>query len=255
MAFYYNLRIEFKGTSYMGWQVQPNVPTVQGEINRALKTVFKSDEIHSTGSGRTDAGVHAKDFLVKISVPFEIALESLVKALNSNLPLDIRVKRAQVTQESFLPTNHAKSKEYNYRFTNLEAANAFQNDYIANISYSLDIKAMQEACKVFIGTHDFSDFQCTGSDVKTTEREITLCELVEVKDEALAGLYPSHYLFRVAGNGFLKQMVRLMMGTLWNVGRGKITVDQIRDALRNPSGEKLGPVAPACGLIKVNVDY
>lgn len=255
MSFYYNLRIQFRGTNYKGWQLQPNVITVQGELNRALNHIFKSPDIHSMGSGRTDAGVHALDYLVKIKVPFSILEKALVSALNSMLPNDIRVMSAETSSESFLPTNHAKAKEYIYRFSNLEHSNAFQDEFIPNISYKLDTESMRKACDLFVGMHDFSDFQCTGSDVKTSIREIYECELIYQPEQSLGGIYPAHYVFRVVGNGFLKQMVRLMVGTLWNVGRGRVSIAQLEEAMRNPQGAKLGVVAPASGLIKSKVSY
>lgn len=255
MDYYYNLRIQFRGTNYQGWQIQPNVPTVQGELNNALSRVFKSPNVYSTGSGRTDAGVHALDYLVKIKVPFFIELGSLVSAINANLNSDIRVLLAELSTADFLPTNHAKSKEYLYRFSNLPAENAFQAELIPNISFDLDIAKMEKACSFFIGEHDFSDFQCTGSDVKTTVRKIFECDLTYYSQNSLAGMFPPYYQFRVVGNGFLKQMVRLMVGTLWHVGRGRITLDSLRCALQSPTGNKLGIVAPACGLVKSKVTY
>lgn len=255
MSFYYNLKIQFCGTNYQGWQVQPNVPTVQGELNRSIATVFKSNEIQSIGSGRTDAGVHALDYLVKIKVPFSIVPMSLVNALNSNLPGDIRVIKAGLSSEVFLPTNHAISKEYLYRFSNLRSANAFQERFIPNVSYELNIDAMKKACKLFEGIHDFSDFQCSGSDVKTSVREIFSCDLSYREEVSLGGIYPAHYSFRVVGNGFLKQMVRLMVGTLWSVGRGKLELRELEDAMQKPKGKKLGVVVPASGLVKSKVTY
>ena len=255
MDCYYNLRIQFRGTNYQGWQTQPNVPTVQGQLNQALFRIFKSSNVHSIGSGRTDAGVHALDYLVKIKVPFHIEHNSLISALNSNLNTDIRVMHAESSTQDFLPTNHAKSKEYIYRFSNLSGANAFQSEFIPNISYNLDFALMESACRLFIGRHDFSDFQCTGSDVKTTVREIFECDLTHCTHATLGGMFPEHYQFRVVGNGFLKQMVRLMVGTLWNVGRGKLALDQLECALQKPTGKKLGFVVPACGLVKSKVSY
>lgn len=255
MKVFYNLKIQFKGTRYQGWQIQPNLPTVQGSLNAALMNIFKTEDIHSTGSGRTDAGVHALDFLVKIEVPFKIIPKSLVKAINANLPSDIRVIDAVESNKDFLPTNHAKSKEYIYRFSNLASANAFQEDFIPNVSNQLDFEKMKKACELFVGKHDFKDFQCTGSEVKTTIREIFDCKLIYVSQEQLEGIYPPHFVFRVVGNGFLKQMVRLMVGTLWSVGKNKVDLMLLEEALRCPCGYKLGPVAPPNGLVKLKVTY
>lgn len=252
---FYNLRIQFQGTYYQGWQIQPNVSTVQGELNKALIKIFKSDTIHSTGCGRTDAGVHALNYLVKVKTPFFIEFNSLVLALNANLPKDIRVLSATESFKDFLPTNHAISKEYLYRFSNFNNPNAFQETFIPNVSYELDFELMQRAVKSFIGEHDFSDFQCTGSQVKTSIRKILECELIKVEQHCLDGMFPEHYAFKVVGNGFLKQMVRLMVGSIWSVGRHKLTIAELENALRSPTGKKIGIVAPASGLTKINVTY
>jgi tRNA pseudouridine38-40 synthase len=125
---HYRLVLQYKGTRYNGWQIQPEHTgiTVQGELNRALKVISKSDNVKSLGAGRTDAGVHALGQVAKVGIELVIAPESLVKALNSHLPEDIRVLHAQVSDADFFPTVHAKSKEYQYRFTNNKTVTAFQ---------------------------------------------------------------------------------------------------------------------------------
>lgn len=255
MIHHYKLILEYKGTGYLGWQIQPegSGPTIQGELNRALRAISKNDDVRSLGAGRTDAGVHALGQVAKVDIHLKITPESLVKALNGNLPEDIRILHAEISDAEFFPTVHAKSKEYHYRFTCQRTSTALQNDLIQNHSYELDLAKMREACKILIGEHDFTNFFCEGTEVSSNVREMYECEILEVNQ----GLWmlPPHYIFRVVGNGFLKQMVRLMMGAVWNVGRGKITLSDLQNALGPTKLSKLGAVAPPNGLYMVRVNY
>lgn len=256
MIQHYKLIVQYKGTRYLGWQVQPESAgfTVQGEVNKALAVVSKSSEVRTLGSGRTDAGVHALGQVVKASIPLTIDPGNLLKALNGNLPDDIRVIHAENSDEIFFPTVHAVSKEYHYRFTAQRAFTAFQNDLIANCPFELDLEQMREACKIFIGRHDFTNFYCEGTEVASNVREIYECEILEVA-QGDWGMLPPHYVFRVVGNGFLKQMVRLLVGATWNVGRGKTSLEQLKGALGPTKVHRLGPVAPPEGLYLVRVNY
>ncbi len=255
MIHHYKLLIQYKGTRYLGWQVQPDNfgLTVQGELNRALKIISKNENVKSMGAGRTDAGVHALGQVAKVSIELGIDPANLVKALNVNLPDDIRVLSAEVSDLEFLPTVHAKSKEYHYRFTCTKTTSPFQSELIANYSFEVDIFKMQEACKILIGAHDFCNFFCEGTEVSHHIREIYACEIVSV--ERGEWMLPEHFIFRIVGNGFLKQMVRLLMGALWNVGRGKISIEEFRAALNGKKVPRLGPVAPPNGLYMVRVNY
>lgn len=255
MIHYYRLLIQYKGTNYLGWQVQPDDAglTVQGEINRALKVISKSENVKSMGSGRTDAGVHALGQVAKVAIELQIPPVNLVKALNVNLPDDIRVLSSELSDEEFMPTIHAVSKEYHYRFTCTRTFTAFQNELIANYPFELNIEKMREACKILIGTHDFSNFYCEGTEVSHNVREIYECGILEIAQDSW--MLPSHYIFRIVGNGFLKQMVRLLMGAVWNVGRGKISLEEFKAALSPNKVPRLGPVAPPNGLYMVRVNY
>ncbi len=256
MSHYYKLVIQYNGVRYLGWQIQPenSGKTVQGELNRALQTISKSEQVRSLGSGRTDSGVHALGQVVKVTMPLEIEPRNLVRALNVNLPDDIRVVDADHSDEAFMPTVHAISKEYQYRFTCNRTFTAFQNDFIVNFPFEVDLDAMKKACGLLIGRHDFSNYFCEGTEVVSKVREIYECEIYEVK-QGEWGMFPSHFVFRIVGNGFLKQMVRLLMGALWNVGRGKISLEEFETSLAMPQSKKLGPVAPPFGLYMVRVNY
>jgi tRNA pseudouridine38-40 synthase len=252
---YYRLILQYKGTRYLGWQVQPESAglTVQGELNKALQVVSKA-AVQSMGAGRTDAGVHALGQVAKVGIALAIDPENLVKALNVKLPDDIRVIHAEVSDYEFIPTVHAKSKEYHYRFTGNRMFTAFQNDLITNHPFDLNIDLMLEACRLLEGDHDFQNYFCEGTEVSHTIRTIYQCDIQHIEQGSWEML-PAHYVFKIVGNGFLKQMVRLLMGALWNVGRGKITLDQFKNSLSVPCSHRLGPVAPPQGLYMVRVNY
>jgi tRNA pseudouridine38-40 synthase len=255
--FNYLLTIQYKGTAYLGWQVQEKQgKTVQGELNKALRKISKSEEINSIASGRTDAGVHAFGQKCKVRIPLEIPAVNLIKALNSFLPDDIRIIEAENCEEAFHPIRDSLWKEYWYCFST-EESGAMSHEWMAHYSFELDFDQMQKACQLFVGSHDFCNFFCVGSETATTIREIFECELIQQKQQGqpFAQFSSDHWCFRVRGSGFLKQMVRLMVGVLWEVGRGKVTLEQLSDALINPCPNKLGAVAPACGLYLYKVTY
>ncbi len=247
------LEIQFDGANYHGWQFQTNAVSIQELINKALVKIYKT-KVTTMGSGRTDAGVHALKYYVFFKAPFFIEANALVRGLNTHLPADIRVLAARELTEDVHATIDAKKREYRYFFTNQAIPTAFQAKYIANISYTLDFNAMKQACQMFVGEYDFANFQTLGSDVRTTTREIFECELLEHTTNHHP-LLPDHYYIRIVGQGFLKQMVRLMVGAIWDVGRAKITLGEIEQALQDPTLGHIAPVAPACGLYKYDITY
>lgn len=255
MIHHYRIIIQYKGTRYLGWQIQPESMgiTVQGELNKALTSISKA-KVQSMGSGRTDTGVHALGQVVKVSIELEIEPEKLLKALNGNLPDDIRVTEATHSDLDFHPTVNATSKEYHYRFTCTRQPTAMQNDLIGNYAFDLDLEKMREACKVLIGEHDFSNYFCQGTEVSSNIRTIFECEIIEVP-QGNWGMLPAHYVFRIVGNGFLKQMVRLLMGAVWNVGRGKISLEEFKSSLTSAPTQRMGATAPPQGLYMVRVNY
>lgn len=257
--YHYKLVVSYKGTNYYGWQIQKTLKnTIQGTLNRALQSICKSNDIKSLGSGRTDAGVHAIAQVVKVSIPIRLPEIALKKALNSFLPDSIRVKHSEFCEEAFHPVFHAKNKEYIYLFSNETDVGPFSPELITNFKYELDIEIMKKACRLFIGKHDFSNFFCTGTDVKSTIREIFECELIEYDSTKLDSIWNQgmkSYLFRVRGSGFLKQMVRLMVGSLFSIGSNKIDLYDLKDALEDKERGKVGAVAPPQGLYLKEVTY
>lgn len=253
---FYKLQIEYRGTNYHGFQIQNNERTIQGELNRALKLVARTEEIKTIGSGRTDAGVHALAQVVRVEMPLAMPGDKLKYALNAMLPNDIRVLDSTTCTSDFHPIFSAQQKEYRYYFAQLEFASSHLDGLVTHYDFELDFEMMKKGCELLIGKHDFINYQCTGTEVETTEREIFQAELLKVSD--IAGLpfrLESLYCFRVVGDGFLKQMVRLLMGALWSLGRHKITLQEFEVSLKVARKDRYGVVAPPDGLYLYRVDY
>jgi tRNA pseudouridine38-40 synthase len=245
---------QYDGTRFLGWQKQKDfTPTVQEEIERALNAIFKVS-INTVGSGRTDTGVHCLEQHVVFSPPFFIPEDKIVKALNANLNRDIRAISCTIVDDDFRPTNDAISREYRYLFTNNGEVSCFQERFIPNISHQLDFDAMKSACELFKGKHDFQNYYCQGSDINSTVREIFECELLFSKLD-FHGILGDHWYIRIKGNGFLKQMVRLIVGVIWKVGMKKMSLEEVERSLAQKSDKHFAAVAPAHGLYKFKVEY
>lgn len=252
----YKLKLSYKGQYYKGWQSQVDSgPTIQDTLNLALKSIFKSDEIKSLAAGRTDSGVNAISQVVKIDVPFPIEPQGLLKGINTKLPIDIRVLECEECSSDFHPIADAKSRTYRYYFSNEKIANPLLSGLIYNISYDLNFDLMHNACKLFVGEHDFLDFSCKGSEPQSTVRKVSSCSIKSLDDNPLEGLFPNIYYLELKGNGFLKQMVRAIMGSLIEVGRDKLAPELIEKSLTRPTGGNISIIAPAEGLVKFSVEY
>jgi tRNA pseudouridine38-40 synthase len=255
-VFHHRAVITYRGTHYQGWQVQPSGKTIQGEINRALATISKSEEVRSIGSGRTDAGVHALGQVARLDLPLDIPSESLRKALNSHLPPDIRVLTCEPSHADFHPTYQAESKWYSYFFTLDSHPDPLVGELIAHNSFEFEEARARQACAAFEGTHDFTNFYTEGTEVASNVRTIFACQLLrhEPGQGPLLQRKPLYEL-QFHGNGFLKQMVRMMVGAIWNCSRGKIDADDIRAALSPQRVARLAAVAPPGGLYLMRVIY
>lgn len=254
----YKCILSYDGTNYQGWQIQPgDRQTIQGSLINSCTKIFDTEEVLVIGSGRTDAGVHALGQVAKITSPKEIPVENLIKGLNSLLPEDIKVLAIEKCEESFHPVFSAKSKRYDYRFTvGHDSCPPQLRNLIATNKNQFDIDLAHQICEKFIGEHDFVNFMNTGTPVKTTVREITACSVQYVKsDEFWKSSFEGYWLFTVEGTGFLKQMVRLMVGSLFSVAREHTSMTEFSDSLNAKTNCKIGPVAPANGLYLVRVDY
>ena len=256
----YCLTLQYKGTDFSGWQIQPDQRTIQGELNQALKKITQSEDIYSLGASRTDAGVHALGQVAKVDLPFGIECQGLLNGLNSNLPKDIKISDARQCFPNFEPIFHAKKKIYQYKFTCRRPLPPHFNDFIAWNKYDLDLGLVQKGCEAFVGEHDFRNFFTMGTPVNSTVRRIYSCqvELVEV-DDFWRDYLEHYFVFHFEGNGFLKQMVRLMVGALWNLGQGKISIKDLQkylgEAHKIANGKRAGMVAPACGLYLTKIIY
>ncbi len=240
------LIIEYDGTNYLGWQVQSKGPTIQGMIEEKLKLMI-GEEVCLIGSGRTDSGVHAYEQVAHFKTRSQMDTLSIQKALNSLLPSDIAIKRVEEVEESFHARKQAKSKVYEYRILNQPIRSVFHRGYAWHIPHKLDWKEVRKATQKLVGEHDFSSFRSTGTSTKTTVRKIFRAEWKKGKD----GLFR----FEIEASGFLKQMVRAIVGTLIDVGRGKISAEEFKEILESQDRRKAGPTAPAHGLFLKEVKY
>ena len=240
------LLIEYNGTNYQGWQVQPKGPTVQGMIEEKL-ALITGETVHLIGSGRTDSGVHAFGQVANFKTKSQLNIHSIQKALNSLLPPDIVIRRAEEVEEGFHARKQSKSKVYEYRILNRELRSAFHHEYAWHIPQKLDLEEMRKATRVLIGEHDFSSFRSVGSPTRTAIRRVIRAEWKRGRDGFIR--------FEVEANGFLKQMVRAMVGTLVEVGKGKIDSEEFQKILNSKDRKKAGPTAPAHGLFLREVKY
>lgn len=237
--------------------MQRHRPTIQGELERVIAQIAQSKNIRTLGSGRTDSGVHAIGQVVKVSMPLQLTPQQLQKGLNSLLPPDIYVEQVESVHRDFHPIKDALWKEYWYLFSPSRKKHPFAGQFVGLFPFPLQIKKMADACEVFVGEHDFKNFYCTGSEVNTTIRKVMKANIVRAHPDRMAGIiFPDEtYCFQVRGNGFLKQMVRLMVGALISIGQGKYLKYKLIEYLTESKTNKLGPTAPAQGLYLKEVHY
>lgn len=236
------LTLEYDGTNYHGWQIQPNAVTVQGTLENAVKEIFKED-ITVTGCSRTDAGVHAKKYVCSFFTNCKIPCDKVAIALNTKLPYDVRAISCKEVNPEFHARFDTVSKTYNYIINN-NKYDVFKRNYSWYVDKKLDVKNMKKASKHFIGKHDFKAFM-TG-DKDNTEREIYSLEIKE--KNGFINIF-------ITADGYLYNMVRIITGTLKEVGLGKINPCNILDIISSKDRTKSGPTAPAQGLYLYDVKY
>ena len=239
------IKIEYDGTDYCGWQIQPNAVTVQEEIEKAIFTLT-GEKCSVTGSGRTDSGVHALGQIAHFDTNCSIPAERFAPALNQFLPDGIKVVESYEVSADLHARFSAKRKTYQYKIYISKHPRPLFERYFARVDYELDADKMNEASKRFIGEHDFACFLASGSEVKDTVREIYSARVERVGNEIT---------FTVCGNGFLYNMVRIMVGTLVKVGSRKLKVEDIDNILASKSRENAGFTMPPQGLTLVSVEY
>ena len=242
----FKITIEYDGSAYHGWQRQANDQTIQGEIEKALMTMT-GKKVTLTGSGRTDAGVHAFSQAANFHCDTEMGSEAFQKGLNSFLPGDIVITACKQVPENFHARYDVKSKTYHYRILNRPLPAAIYRQHAWHIRKKLDLSAMRSALYHTIGTHDFKAFEGAGSPRANTIRCIINADLIEMDNGYLA--------FEIEGEGFLRFMVRNIVGTLVDVGLGKITPADFNRILASKDRNLASATAPAHGLFLMHVKY
>ena len=242
--------VSYDGTDFSGFQRQANARSVQAELELALAAI---DGKHVTvaGAGRTDAGVHALGQVASFKLASAISENDLCRALNAKLPEDVRVLSADVAPHGFNARFSARSKMYRYRISNTRVMSPFQRRFAWHISRRLDFDAMNDAARELLGEHDFACFQAKGGKIRTSIRTMTRSEWTE---EPLAG-GGRLLVYEIAGTGFLKYMVRAVVGTMVQVGDGRRSPESVRNLLVSGTRAAAGPTAPPSGLYLVRVDY
>jgi len=242
----FKLTIEYDGTAYHGWQRQKNERSIQGEIEKAIRTMT-GKRVALIGSGRTDAGVHALGQVANFHCETDLIPKTFQTGINSLLDGDIVIKACGKVDANFHARYDAKSKTYSYWILNRPEPAAICRQYAWFIRNTLDGSAIQEAIFSIVGTHDFKAFEGAGSPRSTTSRHMMHAELVRQKQ--------GYLILNFKADGFLKFMVRNIVGSLVEVGRGKITPNGFQQILLSRDRSLAGATAPAHGLFLMNVDY
>jgi len=240
--------VSYDGTNYHGWQVQPGLPTVQGVIETALAEI-EGTAVKVEGSGRTDAGVHALAQVAAFTLANPIPVENLRKALNRLLPRDVRILEAVEAAPDFHPRYQAMAKTYEYRIWRAEICPPFERLYVYHHPYPLDEARVAELAHLFEGEHDFSAFAASD------ERDELGLSKVRTIHSSTAERRCDVLIYRVRGSGFLKHMVRNVVGVLLETGKGNLTRADLEARLQPGCSLPAGPSAPARGLFLVGVEY
>ena len=233
------LCVAYDGTAYSGWQLQDNAPTIEGELNKALSDIH-GEEIRVIGASRTDAGVHALCNMAVYDTDARMPGEKVSFALNTRLPNDIRAVWSKEVPDDFHPRHMLTEKTYEYRIWNADFMPPTKRLYYYHVSKPLDVEAMKKASECLVGEHDFKSFSSIYTTAETTVRNIMGIDVVKERDEVF---------IRVSGNGFLYNMVRIIAGTLIEVGLKRKDEGYVKAALEALNREAAGPTAPAHGLL------
>jgi tRNA pseudouridine38-40 synthase len=262
------LTLAYDGGGYAGWQIQPDKPTVQGVFETTWQKLTQ-ESVHVTAAGRTDAGVHALGQVVGVSTPTRLTKDDLHRGLNALLPEDIAVVVVEDAREGFHATYDARGKRYRYQIHNARSPSVFDRHYAWHYPHPLDAAAMHEAGQALVGRHDFSSFESAGSERPDSIRTITeltvsrgthVDEFLRNSKSAVSEKLPyvqsaDRITIEVAGDGFLYNMVRAIVGTLVEVGRGPRGIDWPAEVLAARDRRRAGQTAPPHGLFLVSVDY
>lgn len=239
------LTIEYDGKDFNGWQKQPNKLNIQGEIERVIEEIT-GEKVDLIASGRTDAGVHALAQMANFKTNSKLPVEKYPIALNTKLKKSIRIQKAEEVEEDFHSRYHCKQKTYRYVINNSEQGSSIYRNLEYFIPNKLDVEKMQEAVKYFEGEHDFKAFKASGTSSKSSVRTIYKAKVEKQGDRIVIEL---------TGNGFLYNMVRIIAGTLVDVGLRKIEPDEIPEIIENGERSRAGKTLPTQGLYLVKVEY
>jgi len=239
------LIVAYDGTNYHGWQVQPGVVTIESELNRCLSALLQ-EEIQVIGASRTDSGVHALGNVAVFDTTARMPAEKISYALNQRLPEDIRIQKSEEVAADWHPRHCDSRKTYEYHIYRGEFPMPIKRLYSLHTYQKLDVAKMQEAASYLEGEHDFKSFCQTGAQVESTVRTIYKVEVVENGAELI---------IRVCGNGFLYNMVRIIVGTLLEVGQGKKKPEDMKQIIEAKDRAAAGPTAPAHGLLLYQYEF
>ena len=239
------LTIEYDGKDFNGWQKQPNKLNIQGTIEQAIKNIT-GEEVELNASGRTDAGVHALGQVANFKTNSQIPIEKFAIAINSRLKKSIIIINAEEVDERFHSRLTCKRKTYRYIINNSIEGSAIYRNLETHIPQKLDINKMEKALKYFEGEHDFKAFKASGTSSKNSVRTIYKTNIYKENNRIYIEL---------TGNGFLYNMVRIIVGTLVEVGLGKIEPEKIQEIIKSKKRENAGKTLPPNGLYLVNVEY
>ena len=248
------LAVAYDGTEYHGWQLQPNAITIEEELNNCLSELLK-EPIQVIGASRTDAGVHSLGNIAVFDTQTRMPAEKISYAMNQRLPSDIRIQSSEECPADFHPRHCNTRKTYQYRILSSEFENPLFTRFCHHTHNHYNIEAMKEAAKYFVGEHDFASFCATASSAQTTIREIY--ELSVASEPAGNGINNCAELITitVTGNGFLYNMVRIIAGTLMEVGVGRFAPTKMKEILDGKDRQLAGPTAPACGLLLYSYEF
>lgn len=251
--FVYKLQLSYKGTQYSGWQFQTeNHETVQEYVEKVIQKIAKHHKMKLSGASRTDTGVHASGQTLKITMPKKIDPENLMKGMNTTLPRDIRVVSCEFADSDLNVAMDCKSKEYHYYFTVNKNQNALVNEAVYSYPENLDIEKMQKACTSLLGEHNFFSFSNPGPRLNTPFRTITNCSIEKTN---FLTMEKDVYYLKITAPGFLRYMVRYLMGALWDIGAGKLSLKELEMSLQTGEEYGLRTKAPASGLHLIHIEY
>ena len=240
------LTIEYDGKDFNGWQKQPNKLNIQGTIEQAIERIT-GEKVDLNASGRTDAGVHAYGQVANFKTNSNIPIEKIPIAINSNIKKSIVIKSAEEVEERFHSRLNCKRKTYRYVINNSKYGTAIYRNLETHISQKLNVEKMKQAVKYFEGEHDFKAFKASGTSSKSSVRTIYRAEVIDAGNERI--------YIELTGNGFLYNMVRIIAGTLVEVGLGKIEPNEIKTIIESKKRENAGKTLPPQGLYLVKVEY